>query len=153
MVAGVPSGGIRMKILQVSPYFAPYLGGQERHVQTLSRKLIERGHKVTVLTTNYPKGQPPTQFIDGIRIIRVPVRARVLRNPIAPAFLKQRELFEWADVVHVHNEHSFSANAAAHIRRRVPRPMVLTCHGQLRFNQKAADAFEQVYSRSLGLYT
>ncbi|MEA3202048.1 MAG: hypothetical protein QOE90_3476 [Thermoplasmata archaeon] len=141
-----------MKILQVNPYYAPYLGGQERHVQTLARKLKERGHEVVVLTSNYPKSAPE-ETIEGIRVVRVPVYGRILRNPIAPGFARHKDLFAWADVVHVHNEHGLSANLAAYLGPRVKRPMVLTCHGQLKFLSPLADAFERGYSRSLGAWT
>lgn len=43
-----------MKILQVTPYFAPAwaYGGPPRSVYELSRELVRRGHSVTVLTTD-----------------------------------------------------------------------------------------------------
>lgn len=41
-----------MKILHVTPLYAPSVGGGERHIQALSERLAARGHDVTVFTTN-----------------------------------------------------------------------------------------------------
>jgi glycosyltransferase involved in cell wall biosynthesis len=41
-----------MKIVHVTPLYAPALGGCETHVQRLSEGLASRGHQVTVLTAN-----------------------------------------------------------------------------------------------------
>jgi len=43
-----------MNVLQVAPYFPPYQGGQEAHVQNLTTSLRDRGHTVKVLTSDYP---------------------------------------------------------------------------------------------------
>lgn len=39
-----------MKILMVSDFYPPFIGGSYRHVQTLSRGLVKRGHEVVVCT-------------------------------------------------------------------------------------------------------
>ncbi len=39
-----------MNILMLSDLYPPFLGGIERHVQSLSRALSERGHKVVICT-------------------------------------------------------------------------------------------------------
>ena len=36
-----------MKILQVTPYFFPSVGGIENHVENLSKHLVKNGHEVT----------------------------------------------------------------------------------------------------------
>jgi len=40
-----------MKILQVSPYFPPHLGGVEYHVKELADGLVNRGHQVSVASS------------------------------------------------------------------------------------------------------
>jgi len=42
-----------MRILQITNSFFPVIGGQEKVVLELSKGLAKRGHKVTVLTTDY----------------------------------------------------------------------------------------------------
>jgi len=71
-----------MKILIVSQYFWP----EEFRINDLALDLVERGHKVTVLTgnPNYPKGKFyqgygfkfTTEIYSGIKIHRVPITPR-----------------------------------------------------------------------------
>ncbi|HSQ32341.1 MAG TPA: glycosyltransferase family 4 protein [Gemmatimonadaceae bacterium] len=81
-----PARGLR--IVQVSPSYAPLVGGCERLLQGVSERLVERGHDVTVLTFDCatqldfrsPRGAglPPDEMLNGVRVIRV--------NPTARAF-------------------------------------------------------------------
>lgn len=60
-----------MRILQVSEYYYPDIGGLPEHMHHLSRALRERGHAVTLLTTRYPD-LPETPFNpDGLEVIRL----------------------------------------------------------------------------------
>jgi glycosyltransferase involved in cell wall biosynthesis len=139
-----------MKILQVAPYFPPYQGGQERHVERLTSHLRERGHSVKVLTSDYP----PEITTDDTGVVRLPVHKRVLRNPIvSPQQEKIVGLLEWADIAHTHNEHAFISNLVAMLSQRVNTRMVLTCHGQLSFGSPVSDIIEQAYNRTIGAAT
>lgn len=138
-----------MKVVQVAPYYPPYPGGQERHVANLSRHLARRGHEVTVLTSNHPAGAAD-ETRDGIRVVRVPLRGRVLRNPLVKGMDAHRRLLEEADVVHMHNEHAYTSWVASRMLAGGPVPQVLTCHGQLRFGNAALDAVERAYNATVG---
>lgn len=69
-----------MKIVHISPTYAPVLGGAELHVKELSEGLVSRGHDVTVLTTNARNstdlfrgihgGLPEAEVINGVRVVR-----------------------------------------------------------------------------------
>jgi glycosyltransferase involved in cell wall biosynthesis len=138
-----------MKILQIVPYFLPYVGGQENYVYNLSKHLVEKGHEVHVVTSNYPKTSKE-EVIDGITVTRYPCLARLLRNPITPSFFTLVDLAKEYDIIHTHNEHSTAAMAAAYLKKRTGKPLVLTCHGQLRFGNAFLDSIENVYSRTIG---
>ena len=60
-----------MKILFVTKIFLPHIGGVEKQVAGLSKKLISKGHPVTVLTENYDGTLKEKEIIDGIKVIRV----------------------------------------------------------------------------------
>jgi glycosyltransferase involved in cell wall biosynthesis len=45
-------------------------GGGEKQFYEISRLAARRGHEVTVLTCRFP-GQPPEEFVDGVRVLRV----------------------------------------------------------------------------------
>ncbi|WP_299866589.1 glycosyltransferase family 4 protein [uncultured Hoeflea sp.] len=79
----------KLKILIVSQYFWP----EDFRLNELAAGLVERGHKVTVLTglPNYPKGSlfpshgltgPWTEMHNGIRIIRAPLVPRGQKSKI-----------------------------------------------------------------------
>jgi glycosyltransferase involved in cell wall biosynthesis len=53
------------------------------------------------------------------------------------------------DIIHTHNEHSFAALVAAYYKKRTRLPLVLTCHGQLRFGDFLADLAEKIYSKNI----
>lgn len=69
-----------MKILFVSPYFKPYLGGIERVIEKLALQFLQSGkvEKVGVLTTRwsfprrYNQEWVDYEVIDGIEVFRIP---------------------------------------------------------------------------------
>jgi glycosyltransferase involved in cell wall biosynthesis len=61
--------GDEVKIIQVCPRFLPYIGGVEKHVYEISKRLAKK-HKVVVYTTD-PSGElPKNEKVDGITIKR-----------------------------------------------------------------------------------
>lgn len=138
-----------MKILQIAPYFYPYTGGQERFVYSLCKYLVRMGHEVNVVTSNFPECIKQ-DVIDKIPIERHHCLVRPLRNPITPGMLQIKNKISDYDVVHSHNEHSFTSLVASYYRKRTGIPLVLTCHGQLKFGSLLADKFESLYSTILG---
>ncbi len=59
-----------MRILMLSQFFPPLSGGIERHVQSLSQALVQRGHDVSVATLLH-KDLPECEIVAGVRIYRV----------------------------------------------------------------------------------
>lgn len=140
-----------MKILQVAPYFMPYKGGQEFYVQNLCKHLVEHGHEIHIITSDFPK-ETQLKLSDGITIDRYPVVLRILRNPIIPDIYKIRKRLNEFDVVHVHNEHSFPAMIMAFLRIKYKFPLIITQHGQLIFGNFFLDLIEKIYTQSIGKF-
>jgi glycosyltransferase involved in cell wall biosynthesis len=76
--------------VHVSPAYAPLVGGAERLLQSVSERLVQRGHDVTVLTfdcatmrdfhSRTGAGLPRDEVLNGVRIVRVnPVGGPVIR--------------------------------------------------------------------------
>ncbi len=59
-----------MRILMLSEFYPPIIGGMERHVQTLSRELVRRGHSVAVATLQQ-EGLPRFEDDEGVRVHRL----------------------------------------------------------------------------------
>ena len=67
-----------MKILSVSDFYPPVLGGMERHVQTLAREMVQRGHSVAVVALER-EGSPREEIDQGVRVYRVGSFSRALK--------------------------------------------------------------------------
>jgi glycosyltransferase involved in cell wall biosynthesis len=139
-----------MRILQVVPYFPPYMGGQERFVYNLSKHLVKLGHDVSIITSNFPKTIPLEQ-VDGCTVKRHVVQVRMLRNPISIGAIYQvLNEYDDYDVVHCHNEHAFSTMTTAVASKIDSFPLVLSCHGRLNFGVSGKDRITQLYDRAIG---
>jgi len=126
-----------VRVLLLSQFFAPVIGGEERHVEALAGELLRRGHDVSVATIAIP-GEPTAETRDGVRVHRLRTAAQRLpglfsdpRRPHAPPFpdpelaagLRRVARAERPDVVHAHN---WIVGSALSLRRLAP--LVLTLH-------------------------
>ena len=59
-----------MRIMQLTDFYQPLIGGVESYVAALSKELVRLGH-TTVVVTMQPSGQPAEETIDGVRVIRI----------------------------------------------------------------------------------
>jgi glycosyltransferase involved in cell wall biosynthesis len=141
-----------VRIVQVSPWFYPHLGGVESHVETLSRELVARGHQVTVVTARDTPSAPEQEAIDGVEVIRVKPRMIAMRTPIAPRIRSVLRGLP-ADVVHAHLPPPLSAYYAADACERRRVPLVLTYHCDVELPSPVGSLIETLYRRSLGAST
>jgi glycosyltransferase involved in cell wall biosynthesis len=120
-----------MKILTVLTYYRPHTSGLTIYAERLARAFSRRGHQVTVMTTQYDPSLPREEMLDGVRIIRVPVAARVSKGVIAPTFgFVATKLVAQHDVVQLHLP-QFDAPGVAFRGRLFGKPAVLTYHCDL----------------------
>ncbi len=120
-----------MKILTVLTYYRPHTSGLTIYAERLARAFARRGHQVTVMTMQYEPSLPREEVIDGVKIIRVPVVARISKGVIAPTFgFVATKLVAQHDVVHLHLP-QFDAPGVALRGRLFGKPTVLTYHCEL----------------------
>jgi glycosyltransferase involved in cell wall biosynthesis len=80
------------------------------------------------MTTQYDPSLPSEELIAGVRVLRVPVAARVSKGVIAPTFGLVATKLVWEhDVVHLHLP-QFDAPGVAFRGRLLGRPTMLTYH-------------------------
>jgi glycosyltransferase involved in cell wall biosynthesis len=119
----------RMRILFVTPRYAPLVGGIETHCAEVAQRLTARGHDVTVLTTTPGGNLPAIEQIDGVSVRRV--RAWPARGDLylAPGIFQyvRRHAHE-LDVIHCQGYHTFVAPTAMLAARRAGVPYVVTFH-------------------------
>lgn len=120
-----------MKILTVLTYYRPHTSGLTIYAERLARAFVQRGHQVTVMTTQYDPSLPAEEIMQGVRVIRVPVAARVSKGVLAPTFgLVATKLVWQHDVVQLHLP-QFDAPGVALRARLFGKPAVLTYHCDL----------------------
>lgn len=90
-----------MKIIFLTRRFWPDRGGVEKHVYEISKILIKKGHSVTVVTESMGKSLE----IEGIKVVRMPYfpEGKKRKFYIWLWMLRNREIFQTADVVHAHD--------------------------------------------------
>lgn len=130
-----------MRILMLSQFYPPVVGGQERHVRTLSTALAGRGHQVDVLTLAAQPAEVGVHCDQGVRVHRVrssaqrvPGLYREAARPHAlplpdPALTRSiSALLEGGAHYDVLHAHDWAVNSALLPARRTGTPVVLTMH-------------------------
>jgi glycosyltransferase involved in cell wall biosynthesis len=134
-----------MNIVNIVPYFYPYIGGQEKYVYNLSKYLVKFGHDVSIITSDIPK-TIHCEVIDGIKIKRYNCLIRILRNPIIPGLLFLSTDIKNKDIINIHNEYSFTSLMTYLVNHHNKKPIVLTNHGKLIFGDNLSDKFVKIYN-------
>jgi glycosyltransferase involved in cell wall biosynthesis len=131
-----------MKILTALTYYRPHISGLTIYTERLAKALAQRGHEVTVLTSQYDPSTPREDVVQGVRIIRVPILFRVSKGVIMPTLgFTATQLVRENEVVHLHLP-QFDAASIAIRGRFLRKPTILTYHCDLKlppglFNQVA----------------
>ncbi|CAN5359120.1 glycosyltransferase family 4 protein [soil metagenome] len=94
-----------MRVLFLSHFFYPHIGGVEKHIYLLSRKLIKQGHEITVLTEKFDGKLKNIEVMDQIKIIRFnyPKQKFIGIFYIWYFILKNNYLIKDADIIHIHD--------------------------------------------------
>lgn len=120
-----------MRVLLTLTYYRPHVSGLTIYVERLGRALVERGHEVTVLTSQFDKMLPREDVVDGVRIVRVPVAMRVSKGVLMPTLgIHATRLVREHDVVSLHLP-MFDAFGIALRGRLFGKQTILTYHCDL----------------------
>jgi glycosyltransferase involved in cell wall biosynthesis len=119
-----------MKILQISAFYPPSLGGTQYFAQALSRALVHRGHSVDVLTVNTENAAVSEVDSIGVNIRRCKLDASYHRGLISSDFAARLMKAQSYDLYHVHIPFALGLELAVLASRRNRKPIVATHHGQ-----------------------
>ena len=160
MVVNLPLLKAPLNILHLTPYYAPAyaFGGVTRAVEGMARALAQRGHSVTVLTTDaLSQTERYTGSFDtvrdGVRVVRVRNQSVGLRgrfNLSTPLGMGRTaaDLLADVDVLHSHEFRTAENLLVTPIAARLGVPMLLSPHGTL--NQTTGrSALKQAWDRLL----
>jgi len=124
-----------MKILIVSSYALPHIGGVEVIVSQQARTLSELGHEVTVFTSGAGCTAARREHVDGYWIVRNGVWNGLegrwgVPYPIwgPTAFARLIRLVNASDALHVHDVSYQSSVAAGFLARLLNRRLLITQH-------------------------
>jgi glycosyltransferase involved in cell wall biosynthesis len=128
-----------MRIVFTTEYFHPFTpGGSAESIRLLAAALVRAGDRVVVLTPAYGTA-PPDDVIDGVRVVRFPVRHELRPGATpAPTWGHMNPLFHLrlfratlraardlgADVLHAQEKHTLVGTYLA--ARRLKKPVFVT---------------------------
>ena len=105
-----------VNILVALTYYRPHVSGLTIYVERLSRALVERGHQVTVLTSQYDRALPRRENLQGVAVVRVPVLMRVSKGVIMPTIGWHATEQVWKnDVISLHLPQLDAAGSYPHV--------------------------------------
>lgn len=78
----------RDDLVIVLTYYAPYVSGLTNMARDLAEGMAARGRRVTVVTSRYDSALPRREMINGVRVLRAPVLARLGRGVVSPQFVR-----------------------------------------------------------------
>jgi len=118
-----------LHILQLVSRFPPlHVGGVETVVFNLSKRLVERGHRVTVLTSSDSWSKIEEGY-DGIRVSRLPCLFKLgYTSPLLPSSLLEAFMSGPYDVVHAHIPDGYLSPLSPLISMLGSCPLILTVH-------------------------
>jgi glycosyltransferase involved in cell wall biosynthesis len=131
-----------VRILLVTPYFYPQwtYGGPVRGAYNISRELVERGHEVTVYTSDLNNGcskiDKRVKEVDGIQVHYFrnvsAMTVRKMKLFITPGMVPAiRTQIQGFDVIHTHEYRTFQNILVHHYARKYNVPYVLQAHGSV----------------------
>ncbi|MGB9838050.1 glycosyltransferase family 4 protein [Methanothermobacter sp.] len=138
-----------MRVLIITPYFPPKSGGVEHYTYNISKGLVERGHKVTVITTDKEDYE---ESLHGIRVFRLKNRASISNTPLNLRIFREvsdKILDEKIHLVNAHMPVPFLADMAAIAAKRNDTPFVLTYHNDVVKDSGLLKLASRAYNNSL----
>ncbi len=121
-----------MRILVALTYYRPHVSGLTLYAERQALALRDRGHEITILTSRFDSTLPTEEVMDGVRVERVPVLARIGKGVLMPSLgWRATRAVLRHDAVLLHLPQLDAAGVA--LRARVlGRPTVLVYHCDLR---------------------
>ncbi|XP_059835734.1 phosphatidylinositol N-acetylglucosaminyltransferase subunit A [Hypanus sabinus] len=122
----------------VSDFFYPNMGGVESHIYQLSQCLIERGHKVIVLSHAYGERRGVRYLTHGLKVYYLPLRVMYNQSTATTLFhslplVRCVLVRERVGVVHAHSSFSALAHDALWHARTLGLRTVFTDHSLFGF--------------------
>jgi len=120
-----------LRILIGLTYYPPYSSGLSLYAERLAKALVQYGHDVTVLTSQFDPKLKLEETMDGVRVVRVPVAFRVSKGLLMPKMMNRGRIeLDSAEIVNLHLP-QFDAAYISKMCRSRKIPVVSTYHCDL----------------------
>ena len=134
-----------MKLLIAAPYFSPKVGGLENYALCSAQEFRRQGHEVVVVAANHAGRFRSEDFINGLRVIRLPYLAKFSNTPLHPAWplwLKRIIKSERPDAIITHTPVPSMSDSALLVAGRGV-PVFVTYHAAT-FYKKGSPVFNSI---------
>ena len=91
-----------MRVLQITAYYPPSIGGIQYYVESLSEALVNQGHQIDVITTNTDNIDAFEKTYYGVNITRCKLDFNLYRAVISREFTKRLLTSTDYDIYHIH---------------------------------------------------
>lgn len=123
-----------MKILQVIPYFTPKRGGDVNACYNISKVLSEKGHDVTIITTDFEFDNEYSKLIEnyGVSVLKFKCLFNIslfLYSPSMKNWLK-KNIMDF-DIVHLHTYRTYQNHLLHDYATNYDIPYILQAHGSV----------------------
>lgn len=71
-------------LLIVLYYYEPYISGLSIYAKSIAENLVQRGYRVTILTSRYDNTLPEKETINGVTVLRRPVLVKIGKGVVMP---------------------------------------------------------------------
>jgi len=121
-----------MHVVQTHTRYFPHVDGVGSTVRGLSRELVARGHRVTVLCSKVDPERPAIEEIEGVRVRRIPTAGEISDTQL-PLYLpvELARIVPDADVLHAHLPTPWTADLTALGGCLSRTPTALTYHNDI----------------------
>jgi len=145
------------RILIFAAYFHPHVGGYEKIVYELSRRLVQKGYELDILTCNTEKA-PAYEELDGIHIYRLPCWNALnslypIPKPCPTSFrILRRLLRKNYDFINTQTRFFITSFLGLIFAKLKKTPLVHTEHGARHSTvpNKIVDLISRAYDHSIG---
>ena len=115
-----------MRVLFISPFYYPSIGGVERFCHEIAIQTQKAGHEVHILTQSID-GLNDYEFTEGIAIHRIKPLLRFSKGLLMPRIKSKVEEIS-PDVIHIQGP---APGTADFISKRPDTKIIMTCHNDL----------------------
>ncbi|WP_236993922.1 glycosyltransferase family 4 protein [Methanomassiliicoccus luminyensis] len=112
------------------PFFTPTRGGSVTVPYDLIKALGERGHQITLVTTDFEFDEEYARSLEGVEVLAFPCVANLSLFLYSPAMAKWlKENLASFDIVHLHEFRTYQNTAVLRYSKKWNVPFVVQAHG------------------------